>query len=194
MKRVYRAWIIGLMMTAGLWTAYGFYDPGPQRWLNRDPVYAVGSSYSEKHTQRLFSTEFNLFTFGGNSPTRYLDPDGRSLIDTHRLSELGRRVGLGGKCCNYSIHTEYWLDNGEWKELPPGKCTGFSDDCDGMTCGFNRFYEVKPLRPMQCDCGGNASYMLPPGTWSPPPPPPRPTDPARRSGGSWPPNDWPYSY
>ena len=42
---------------------YRFYSPGMGRWINRDPIREAGG--------------LNLYKFNHNSPTNYVDPDGR---------------------------------------------------------------------------------------------------------------------
>ena len=43
-------------------TASAFYDPAPQRWINRDPIEEIGG--------------VNLYAFVVNNPTRYADKFG----------------------------------------------------------------------------------------------------------------------
>src|SRR5581483_7024726 len=53
-----------LITSAGLYYyLYRFYDPGLQRWLNRDPIQELGS--------------LNLFSYVSNDPLDRSDPDGR---------------------------------------------------------------------------------------------------------------------
>jgi len=47
----------------GLCNASAFYDPGTQRWLNRDPFGEIGG--------------INMHEYVGNQPISNLDPDGR---------------------------------------------------------------------------------------------------------------------
>ena len=47
-------------------SANAFYDPGLQRWVNRDPIQERGG--------------INLFRYVGNVPTRKTDPWGLRLI------------------------------------------------------------------------------------------------------------------
>ena len=50
---------------AGLCNASAFYDPGTQRWVNRDPIEEYGG--------------INLFKFVKNNPTIFFDPYGDSI-------------------------------------------------------------------------------------------------------------------
>jgi RHS repeat-associated protein len=114
---------------------YGFrwYDPYLQRWLNRDPIQEQTGVFSRKELRAQAKAGWNLYSFCLNDPGNRADTDGRNWF-THLLSEIFRYGGFGGTCCNNTQKTEWWLDNGQWKQLPPGKCTGFTDDCDGLTC------------------------------------------------------------
>jgi hypothetical protein len=49
-------------------TAHAYYDPGVQRWINRDPVAENGG--------------INVFRFAANSPSMRIDPDGRYCLFT----------------------------------------------------------------------------------------------------------------
>jgi hypothetical protein len=53
-----------LMLLAGAPLAEAYYDPGIQRWINRDPVGEPG--------------DVNLFRFVNNEPMTISDPDGRT--------------------------------------------------------------------------------------------------------------------
>jgi insecticidal toxin complex protein TccC len=46
---------------------FRFYDPGLQRWINRDPIGEMGG--------------LNLYGFVGNSPLIYVDPYGLAWYD-----------------------------------------------------------------------------------------------------------------
>ena len=61
----------------GIHTASAFYDPGVQRWLNRDPINEKGG--------------INLYGFVKNDPTTYIDIDGLTAIPF----PIGG-VGVGG--------------------------------------------------------------------------------------------------
>ena len=69
MKR-HETWLKTAFLMVVLWTwaypAVAYYDPGVQRWINRDPIGERGG--------------VNLFQFGGNSPMTVIDPDGRSIV------------------------------------------------------------------------------------------------------------------
>src|SRR5208282_2996834 len=54
----------------------------------------------------------NLYAFVGNGAGNRVD----SLGLSHRLGGLA-----GGKCCNKTSNDEWWIDDGVWKKLPPGK-------------------------------------------------------------------------
>lgn len=60
------AWLRTVLLLVGLWAcpppAVGYYDPGVQRWVNRDPIEEEGG--------------INLYGFLGNQPTGRIDPYG----------------------------------------------------------------------------------------------------------------------
>ncbi len=143
-----------------------WYLPSLQRWINRDPLGIRGGRISQRALRALLPIERNLYRFCENSPTAFVDSDGRSIFNIHTGSEILKKLGGGGRCCNKSGSKEWWLDNGTWKPLPPGQCTGFTDDCDGFTCS-GKFYEIHNQNPAgQCGCDGNGSWLpYPPGTW-----------------------------
>ena len=61
-----RARMLGvLLFLTTLQTASAFYDPAPQRWLNRDPIGERGGN--------------NLFAFVKNHSTTHIDPRGLSI-------------------------------------------------------------------------------------------------------------------
>jgi len=86
-----------------------WYDPELGRFLTRAPLPPALE---------------HPYVYSSNNPVNHIDPRGE------------RDWGpLGGRCCNKSNGDEYALVNGKWILLKPGKCTGFMQDCDGMTCG-----------------------------------------------------------
>jgi uncharacterized protein RhaS with RHS repeats len=76
-----RIGLVLIILLGGLHTARAFYDPGSQRWLNRDPIEEIGG--------------FNLYGFVNNSPISTVDPLGlwpaychnRNLMDTFGKNE-----------------------------------------------------------------------------------------------------------
>jgi hypothetical protein len=59
-----RWWVAFLCAACSLQVASAYYDPGVQRWINRDPIQEGGG--------------VNLFGFVHNSPPQMLDTDGRA--------------------------------------------------------------------------------------------------------------------
>jgi hypothetical protein len=55
-------------------TSWGFYDPGLQRWINRDPISEAGG--------------FNLYSFAANHPGGNYDALGLDLGEVIRLRKL----------------------------------------------------------------------------------------------------------
>jgi RHS repeat-associated protein len=92
---------------------YRFYNPITQRWLNRDPVHEIGFLTLKGRKQGWHEkAELNLYGMVRNDPVDLFDPMG--------LVNWGP---AGGKCCNDSDRTEWWIDDGKWKSLGAGKCT-----------------------------------------------------------------------
>jgi RHS repeat-associated protein len=126
-----------------------YYDRTIGRFLSEDPMRFVGDG-----------VDFYLYV--ANQPVRNTDPRG-----------LNRRLGglIGGKCCNTTTQDEWWLDDGVWKRLPPGKCTRLFDDCDGMTCGGG-FYSIGDLEHGTCkskdrSCEKDSDRRWTPNLWGP---------------------------
>ncbi len=133
-----------ILSATGAWGfyyyGYRFYDPGMQRWLNRDPLGEPGG--------------INLQTFIASNPVNLLDRFG--LIDYKCF---------GGDCRNGSSRPEWALVNGSWKLLQPGESTSLFEDCDGMTCRGG-FYKVGLLGILRCY--DDPTPALPPETrWTP---------------------------
>ena len=124
-----------------------YYGPDVGRFISEDPV-------------RFHSDGTNLYPYVGNNPVREIDPSGLS----HRCWGL-----CGGKCCNFSSNDEWWLDDGVWKRLPPGKCTNILADCDGMTCGGGFYYlkDVIDFPGGACKTPGKDSCKFAPRRWTP---------------------------
>jgi len=143
-------------------SAFAFYNPQVGRWANRDPIHEFGF-LALKGGKLGFhiGSELNLYTFVGNNPNSYIDVAG-----------LKKRLGglTGGACCNTSDKDQWWLDGDthKWTKLPPGKCTGAWDDCDGMTCGGG-FYYVQDLESSECSPNGERNHVC--GKYGPGPNP-----------------------
>jgi hypothetical protein len=62
-------WLRAVLLLAVVWAcprqAAGYYDPGAQRWIARDPLEEEGGA--------------NLFRFVGNVPVAWIDPDGEQI-------------------------------------------------------------------------------------------------------------------
>ncbi len=136
-------WPLLVLLLSVAWTdrAFAYYDPGVQRWVNRDPIHEFGFLRLKGGKMGFHrNAELTLYAFVGNSPVDRFDSLG--------LRDWGP---LGGKCCNKSSSTEYVLvGSGNWRNLPPGQCTSFWDDCDGYTCSGG-FYAVGNFSRGTCD-------------------------------------------
>ena len=117
----------------------------------------VGGRFTSEDRVRFKDDGTNLYTYVGNNSPRYIDSRG-----------LNKRCwGLcGGKCCNWSTGDEWWIDDGVWKRLPPGRCTGAWDDCDGMTCGGG-FYFIRDFGFGACKTPGKDCPFFAKRRWTP---------------------------
>jgi hypothetical protein len=72
-----RFWVALLLALCTHQTASAYYDPGEQRWINRDPIQEQGG--------------LNIYQFVANNPSSKADVDGRYLIPTVRdVKECGK--------------------------------------------------------------------------------------------------------
>jgi RHS repeat-associated protein len=133
--------------TGLVYYGFRFYSTSLGGWASRDPTGAgikvsrVRGTPSPTYDFSLLHA--NLRGFVINRPVDLVDPTG-----------LANLRALGPRCCNVSgRNPEYAVvGNGQWRALAPGECTGFCEDCDGMTCngafywyggvglGVGRFY------------------------------------------------------
>jgi hypothetical protein len=157
---------------------------GRREWPNRDPLgdRAFRSRIGYVQTaKRRSKTELTLYSFVSNNALSRFDPLGLSQ------GILGI-PGTGGRCCNRTSKPEFWIDDGVWKPLPPGTCTGFRDDCDGYTCEGG-FYTVHDLGSGSCTPNDQSLNNLNrrwtptcPGPYATPPGPEYPGGPGGRGG------------
>jgi RHS repeat-associated protein len=92
--------------------ASGYYDPGVQRWINRDPLGEPGFEATRRPHQLEVGGGANLYRFVGNDPCSGVDRNGLMLYLCSRKSDWG--VGN---------HVYFWNDS-----PPPG---------DNQTCNMN---------------------------------------------------------
>jgi len=94
-------------------SAFVFYHPRLQRWINRDPLAATEPMRTGEKLRFFFPGPWeawegaNLYEFTRNSPTFYFDPDGRFAGIT-----LPIRFGIRGGLCGLRIKDEVWADYG----------------------------------------------------------------------------------
>jgi RHS repeat-associated protein len=70
--------ILWVFLSSSL-TASAFYDPGSQRWINRDPVTEGGFQLCCQQARGSGQEHANLYEFCGNSPVVQHDPFGLFL-------------------------------------------------------------------------------------------------------------------
>lgn len=127
-----------LNVSSGLYYyGYRFYNPLAQRWLNRDPLNEQGFHLVTSRWVFRAANEVNLYTYVEDRSTWDIDPLG--------LVNWGP---VGGTCCNNNKDDEWVVVGGpvvrgygHWEKLPPGTCTAWNVDCDGMTCQA-KFYKL----------------------------------------------------
>lgn len=126
----------------------------------------------------------NLYSFVRNDGINGFDFLGLSLSGI-----IQDCTPLGGECCNKTKKVEWALVDGKWKKLNPGDCTGWFDDCDGMTCrgGFYAVYQRDGVCKDKKDTWGHRRWTGPKDTGGdklPPGPPGIPGgDPPHRGSG-----------
>ena len=160
---------------------YRFYEPNLQRWINRDPIHEFGFLKAKRKKSGWHPIhELNLYAFVRGQVTGKIDPFG--------LRDAGP---LGGSCCNYSGHDEWWLNEDKWQRLAPNECTGLFDDCDGLTCQGG-FYWVGNLEGAGCNPAGHCpAFDAGPGSKIPGPPADRRWTPSNPGPDSRPPGPYP---
>jgi uncharacterized protein RhaS with RHS repeats len=75
MKRTWRRLILGLLLLLAAWPhrASAYYDPGVQRWVNRDPIADAGFQVTRSRAPRAPGGKPNPHGFVGNTPVNNLD-------------------------------------------------------------------------------------------------------------------------
>ena len=123
-----------LLLSAQLACAY--YDPGLQRWINRDPKDETGFYRVWRNDARRAqpatgpsASRVNLFTYVSNGPVNAVDPDGRQagwIARCLRLSETSAGHGVPYSCL---LARQWVADPGPGREGPRARiciyiCTG----------------------------------------------------------------------
>jgi RHS repeat-associated protein len=92
-------------------TAVAYYDPGTQRWINRDPLAEQGFELLRGHEPDMLDDEPNLYTFVRNNSIQRIDRYGLSWggFGFFRWCAMGRcisKVNKWAKDCQKTIPTE----------------------------------------------------------------------------------------
>jgi hypothetical protein len=103
--------IVMLLLFANI-SASAFYDPGTQRWLNRDPVGDIVAlnqlTISQIVPQLPLPVEIkgpNLYVFNENRPISIADPYGLWGVKT-----CGINFGIGDPSYDFDFEKEDWTD------------------------------------------------------------------------------------
>ena len=80
--KTYTVLIVVVLLTywLGLCNASAFYDPGTQRWLNRDPLREPGFAILRNYEANPLGNKANLYVFVGNAPLSEIDAFGLQWI------------------------------------------------------------------------------------------------------------------
>jgi RHS repeat-associated protein len=130
-----------LTVLALLWAeplARAYYDPGVQRWINRDPLGEKGFETVRRPREIDMHDGVNLYSFVLNDPWDNIDSNGLTLWLCSRKSTGFPGVGN---------HVYFWDDSGA---LGPGKSCGMSGSSGKGTPG-NPPHDTGPGTPGQ-DC------------------------------------------
>jgi RHS repeat-associated protein len=134
-----------------------YYDTTVGRFVSEDPA-------------RFKSGETNMYPYVANRPIANVDPRGLTSWPI-----------IGGLCCNNTPMVEWWMDEGKWKRLLPGQCTGLLEDCDGMTCGGG-FYVISNFEYGICNTPGTDCKKAGKRRWTPGHRGPNAKSPSERGG------------
>ena len=69
-------------------TASAYYDPGVQRWLNRDPVAELGFAAIRGRHQKEAHRGANQYRFNLNDPCGFIDPEGLTVWVCSRPAQI----------------------------------------------------------------------------------------------------------
>ncbi len=79
-------WPLLVLLLSVAWAehAFAYYDPGVQRWINRDPIAEAGGK--------------NTYAFSGGNPLSRMDAFGHSPINVPSMPPLGNPGGIVAAC------------------------------------------------------------------------------------------------
>ena len=142
-----------LIYWLGLCNASAFYDPGAQRWLNRDPI-CEGVTERLPHNYKLSTAEdSNRFLFAANNPIQWIDLFGLKTDAPGLLDKAGE-----------------WIEkHGGWDAVKAGVDFGgemtslfqiFGDSCKtlGLVMAYTQTQQKNcMLEAFKCELSGNAA-------------------------------------
>jgi RHS repeat-associated protein len=74
-------WLVALLaLLSGPHLASAYYDPGVQRWINRDPVREPGFQAVKRPNRTIRGSGLNFYLFVQNAPNLYVDPEGLQKV------------------------------------------------------------------------------------------------------------------
>jgi hypothetical protein len=148
MKTIRSRWTLLalVLLLLALQPASAFYDPGVQRWLNRDPLREAGFQLIRKESATALLS-INLYEFAYNSAPNEVDSFGLQIITPIPI----RPLGPAGKCTISEVN----------KCSATCRALGASGSCYVLTV------------PISLPCGGFYMLRVPIcicWTWKIPPP------------------------
>jgi RHS repeat-associated protein len=102
-----------LLLLASLHTASAYYDPGVQRWINRDPLGEAGFETMKDLTAGGWSTTGNPYLFVVNNPVALIDALGLDVNRPPDCAEGMKRTRAGYQGC---------IARWKWKLVGKGLC------------------------------------------------------------------------
>lgn len=164
--------VVALLYWLGLCNASAFYDPGAQRWLNRDPLGDLGSlayfasslvqDNESDDSGELTGDELlgawsqvnlNLHAVAGNNPIGATDPEGlqcfmleTEFIPTTSIAESG--IGMGAKV-GIDATAKVAIDTGAKASDTAGKATDTTKEMRRVQDQENPIDKAKDIQKAQ---------------------------------------------
>ena len=172
-------------MILGLWgcayPAAAYYDPGVQRWVNRDPFadYGFQELLSDNLSTWRRHDNGNLYTFADNAPSLYIDAFGLVAKGCTRKQEESIKAALKKSCekakecakkCSNSKETgagvEKACDNSNYqfqcahKDNPRCQSSGLTANCGYALVGGNEMMICPAAFDPKSGCGKDVGCTI----------------------------------